>query len=76
MSKVKPLPSFRSEKKEREFWEAKGSDARAYFDASTMVVAKFKNLTPSGTSLPLWLKDKLLDGIRQRPSKLAGILNH
>ena len=68
--KTKPLPKFRSEAKEREFWESKGNDATAYFDASKMVVAKFKNLKPSTTSISLRLTDSLLDGIRQQANKL------
>ena len=70
VSKTKALPKFRSEKKEREFWEAKDNDATAYFDASKMVVAKFKNLKPSTTSISLRLTDSLLEGIRQQANKL------
>ena len=70
VSKTKALPKFRSEKKEREFWEAKDNDAIAYFDASKMVVAKFKNLKPSTTSISLRLTDSLLEGIRQQANKL------
>ena len=69
-SKTKPLPKFRSEAKEREFWEAKGNDATEYFDSSKMVMAKFKNLKPSTTSISLRLTDSLLDGIRQQANKL------
>ena len=69
-AKTKPLPKFRSEIKEREFWEAKDNDATAYFDPSTMAVARFKNLKPSTTSISLRLSDSLLDGIRQQANKL------
>ena len=69
-SKTKPLPKFRSEAKERAFWEAKDNDATEYFDSSKMVVAKFKNLKPSTTSISLRLTDSLLDGIRQQANKL------
>ncbi len=69
-SKTKSLPKFRSEAKEREFWEAKDNDATEYFDSSKMVVAKFKNLKPSTTSISLRLTDSLLDGIRQQANKL------
>jgi len=69
-SKTKPLPKFRSEAKEREFWESKDNDATKYFDSSKMVVAKFKNLKPSTTSISLRLTDSLLDGIRQQANKL------
>jgi predicted DNA binding CopG/RHH family protein len=69
-SKTKPLPKFRSEAKEREFWESKGNDATEYFDSSRMVVARFKHLKPSTTSISLRLSDSLLDGIRQQANKL------
>jgi predicted DNA binding CopG/RHH family protein len=69
-SKSKPLPKFRSEAKEREFWESKSNDATEYFDSSKMVVAKFKNLKPSTTSISLRLTDSLLDGIRQQANTL------
>lgn len=69
-SKRKPLPKFRSEAKEREFWESKDNDATEYFDPTKMVVAKFKNLKPSTTSISLCLTDSLLDGIRQQANKL------
>ena len=55
ISKAKPLPKFRSEAKEREFWESKDNDATEYFDSSKMVVATFKNLKPSTTSISLRL---------------------
>jgi predicted DNA binding CopG/RHH family protein len=35
-----------------------------------MVVAKFKHLKPSTTSISLRLSDSLLDGIRQQANKL------
>ena len=70
ISKSKPLPKFRTEGKEREFWESKANDANEYFDSSKMVVAKFKNLKPSTTSISLRLTDSLLDGIRQQANKL------
>ena len=68
--KTKPLPKFRSEAKEREFWESKENDATEYFDLSKVVLAKFKNLKPSTTSISLRLTDSLLDGIRQQANKL------
>ena len=69
-SKSKPLPKFRTEAKAREFWESKDNDATEYFDSTRMVVAKFKNLKPSTTSISLRLSDSLLDGIRQQANKL------
>lgn len=69
-NKTKSLPKFRSEAKEREFWESKDVDVTEYFDTSKMVVAKFKNLKPTTTSISLRLSDSLLDGIRQQANKL------
>jgi hypothetical protein len=43
-SKLTPLPKFRSEAKNREFWESKNNDATQYFDASKMFAVQFKNL--------------------------------
>ncbi len=69
-NKNKPIPKFRSAAKEREFWESKGNEATEYFDASKMVLANFKNLKPTTTSISLRLSDSLLDGIRQQANKL------
>ena len=69
-TKVNQLPTFESETQEREFWESEGNDAAGFFDLSTMVVATFKNLKPSTTSISLRLTDSLLDGIRQEANKL------
>lgn len=69
-SKRKPLPKFRTEAKERQFWESKDNDVTEYFDPSKMVLAKFKNLKPSTTSISLRLTDSVLDGIRQQANKL------
>ena len=70
MSKTKPIPKFRSEAKEREFWEAKDNDATEHFDSSKMVVATFRNLKPSTTSISLRMTVSLLDAIRQQANKL------
>jgi len=69
-TKGNQLTAFESEAQEREFWESEGNDATGFFDLSTMVLAKFKNLKPSTTSISLRLTDSLLDGIRQEANKL------
>jgi predicted DNA binding CopG/RHH family protein len=69
-SRSKPLPKFRSEAKEREFLESKHKDATEYFDSSKMMVAEFKNLKPSTTSIFLRLTDSPLHGIHQQANKL------
>jgi len=68
--KTKSLPKFRSEAKEREFWEAPENDATEFFDPSTLAPVTFKNLKPSTTSISIRLSDSLLDGIRQQANKL------
>ena len=69
-SNSKAMPKFRSEAKEREFWESKDNDITEYVEPSQLVVAKFKNLKPSTTSISIRLSDSLLDGIRQQANKL------
>ena len=69
-AKRKPVPKFRSEAKEREFWDSKTVDATEYFDPAAVVTAQLKNLKPSTTSISLRLSDSLLDGIRQQANKL------
>lgn len=68
--KTQAMPKFRSEAKEREFWESKESDATQFFDPSKLVATTLKNLKPSTTSISLRLSDSLLDGIRQQANKL------
>jgi len=68
--KTKRLPKFRLEAKERDFWESKANDVTVYFDLSKIVVAKFKNLKPSTTSILLRLPASFLGGIRQQANKL------
>lgn len=68
--KTKAPPKFRSEAKEREFWESKDNDATQFFDPSKTSAVTFKNLKPSTTSISIRLSDSLLDGIRQQANKL------
>jgi len=69
-SKTKTAPTFRSEAKEREFWESKDNDATQFFDPAKTSAVRFKNLKPSTTSISIRLSDSLLDGIRQQANKL------
>ena len=66
----KLLPKFQSEAKEREFWESKHNDITDYVETTKLVVATFKNLKPSTTSISIRLSDSLLEGIRQQANKL------
>jgi len=45
--KLKPIPEFRSEDEEREFWATKGRDSTQYLDWSKARPARFPNLKPS-----------------------------
>jgi predicted DNA binding CopG/RHH family protein len=67
---IKPIPKFRSEAKEREFREAKDNDVTEHFDSTKLIVATFKNLKPSTTSISLRMTDSLLGAIRQQANKL------
>jgi predicted DNA binding CopG/RHH family protein len=60
--KVKPLPRFRTEDEEREFWAT--HDSTPYFDASSVVRAVFPNLKPSTETISLRLPKHLLDSIK------------
>ena len=66
----KALPKFQSEANEREFWESKENDITDYVEPTKLVVARFKNLKPSTTSISIRLSDSLLEGIRQQANKL------
>ncbi len=58
----KPIPSFRSEEAEREFWAA--ADSTAYFDWSTARRAVFPNLKPSTATISLRLPQGMLDELK------------
>ena len=60
MKKVRPrkIPTFRSEKKEREFWRT--HDSADYFDLSRARPAIFSNLKPSTRSISIRLPESLL----------------
>jgi hypothetical protein len=46
--KLKPIPTFRSDDEEREFWATKGRDSTQYLDWSKARLARFPNLKPAG----------------------------
>jgi predicted DNA binding CopG/RHH family protein len=60
--KVKPLPRFRSEAEEREFWAT--HDSTPYFDAASTVRATFPNLKPTTQTISLRLPRHLLESIK------------
>jgi predicted DNA binding CopG/RHH family protein len=65
--KLKPIPTFRHEAQERQFWEA--HDSSAYVDWSTAKPARFLNLKPSTASISLRLPVSLLERIKIAANK-------
>jgi predicted DNA binding CopG/RHH family protein len=55
---LKPIPSFRSEAEERDFWET--HDTTGYIDWSRAVAGVFPNLKPSSETISLRLPAGLL----------------
>jgi predicted DNA binding CopG/RHH family protein len=60
--KLKPIPRFRSEAEERDFWET--HDSTEYLDWSKARRVTFPNLKLSTTSISLRLPSGLLDEIK------------
>ena len=65
--KLKPIPKFKTEAEEREFWET--HDSTEYIDWSKAVRARFPNLKPSTQSISLRLPISLLESIRIEANK-------
>jgi predicted DNA binding CopG/RHH family protein len=58
----KPIPTFRSEDDEREFWAT--ADSTDYFDWSQARRAVFPNLKPSTATISLRLPQGMLDELK------------
>ena len=58
----KPIPAFRSEDEEREFWAT--ADSTEYFDWSRARRAVFPNLKPSTATISLRLPQGMLDELK------------
>ena len=56
------IPTFKSEKDEREFWET--ADSTQYVDWSKAEVVRFPNLRPSTTAISVRLPDTLLTELK------------
>jgi predicted DNA binding CopG/RHH family protein len=70
MSKpLKPIPEFRSEDEERDFWGAKGRDSTEYIDWSKARLARFPNIKLSTRSISLRLPLSLLERIKLEANK-------
>jgi len=63
----KPIPSFRSEQEEREFWET--HDTTDYVDWSQGQLVRFPNLKPSTTTISLRLPAPLLADLKALANK-------
>ncbi|MGN6409893.1 MAG: type II toxin-antitoxin system BrnA family antitoxin [Nitrobacter sp.] len=67
MSKLKPVPAFKTEAEERKFWEM--HDSTDYVDWGKATRARFPNLKPSTTAISLRLPVSLLDQIKIAANK-------
>lgn len=67
MSKLKPVPAFKSEAEERKFWET--HDSTDYIDWSTAERARFQNLKPSTIAISIRLPVGLLEQIKIAANK-------
>lgn len=65
--KLKPIPKFKTEAEEREFWES--HDTADYFDLSKARRVSFPNLKLSTTTISLRLPQGLLDQIKIAANK-------
>ena len=61
--KIKSIPKFKSEDKEREFWST--HDTTEYFDTSKPIKFNLSNLRPSTEAISLRLPQYLLARIKQ-----------
>ena len=62
MKKFKPIPRFKSEKEEREFWQR--VDSTEYVDYSRAVRARFPNLKLTSRPVTIRLPQSLLERIK------------
>lgn len=67
MYKLKPIPTFKTEYEEAEFWAT--HDTTEYFDTSRHVEIDFPNLKPTTKTITLRLPVSLLHRIRKIANK-------
>ena len=67
MSKVKKVPTFKTEQEEREFWET--HDSSDYVDWAKAESVSLSNLKPSTKTISLRLPEGLLDSIKIEANK-------
>jgi predicted DNA binding CopG/RHH family protein len=65
--KLKPIPRFKTEAEEREFWES--HDSTDYLDWSKARRVRFPNLKPSTTAISLRLPEHMLERIKLAANK-------
>jgi predicted DNA binding CopG/RHH family protein len=65
--KLKPIPRFRNEAEERQFWQT--HDSTDYVDWSKAQRVQFPNLKPSTRAISLRLPQGLLDRIKVAANK-------
>ena len=66
-STLKPIPAFKNEAAEREFWNT--HDATEYLDLSKAERVTLPNLKPSTDSISLRLPSHMLEGIKNAANK-------
>jgi predicted DNA binding CopG/RHH family protein len=67
MKKLKPIPIFKTEARERKFWET--HDSTDYLDWSKAERVRFPNLKPSTTTISIRLPLGLLEQIKIAANK-------
>ncbi|HSX08993.1 MAG TPA: BrnA antitoxin family protein [Candidatus Saccharimonadales bacterium] len=67
MIQLKPIPQFKNEKEEADFWAT--HDTTEYFDTSNAVEIDFPNLKPTTKTITLRLPVSLLNKIRKIANK-------
>ena len=67
MKKFKPIPQFKNEDEERDFWDS--HDLTDYFDVSKAERVIFPNLKPSTKTISLRLPQWLIDGCKALANK-------
>lgn len=67
MNKLKPIPKFKNEDEERDFWA--DHDTTEYFDTSKPLQIEFSNLKPTTKTITLRVPMMLLQKIKKIANK-------
>lgn len=67
MKHLKPIPQFKSEQEEQDFWAT--HDTTEYFDIKKKVKLVFPNLKPSTETISLRLPQYMLDQLKKLANK-------